>query len=144
MAFDETLVKRIREYLLKFSALRIEEKKMFRGVTFLVDEKLCRAVRGDKLMCRFDPALHQQVEGSFGFEPLIMKGKELGGYCYVAPAGIREQRDLEYWLNLCLEYNSRALSSKKSRKRKAKDIILVLPGSGKAGKIAGNLLNRAI
>ena len=39
MAYDINLVNRIREYLLKFPKLKVEEKEMFRGLTFMVNEK---------------------------------------------------------------------------------------------------------
>jgi hypothetical protein len=45
MAFDTKLATRIREYLLQFPKLKIEEKKMFRGLTFMVNGKnvcLCK------------------------------------------------------------------------------------------------------
>jgi hypothetical protein len=42
-----------------------------------------------------------------------MKGKELMGYCYVSPVGYKSKKDFEFWLQLCLDFNPKAKSSKK-------------------------------
>ena len=115
MAYDTSLADRIREYLLNFPKLKIEEKEMFSGMTFLVNGKMCINVSHDNLMCRFDPALFEEVAERNGFLPMIMKGKELKGYCYVEPAGFKYKKDFEYWMNLCLSFNEKAKSSKKRK-----------------------------
>lgn len=113
MAYDEKLADRIREYLSNIPGLRVEEKKMFRGLAFMVNGKMCINVSGENLMCRFDPALQNEVAEKNGYEPMVMKGKQLKGYCYVEPAGFKSKRDFEYWMTLCLDYNPQAKSSKK-------------------------------
>jgi hypothetical protein len=115
MAYDIKLADRIREYLLKFPPLKIEEKEMFRGLTFMINGKMCVSVSGENLMCRFDPGLQEEVAEKNGFAPMIMKGKELKGYCYINPAGFKSERDFEYWMNLCVDFNERAKSSKKDK-----------------------------
>lgn len=64
-------------------------------------------------MCRFDPELTEDIAERVGFLPMIMKGKEYKGYCYVEPEGFRTKKDFEFWLNLCLDFNDRAKASKK-------------------------------
>jgi hypothetical protein len=118
MGYNTVVSDRIREYLLRFPQLEVEEKEMFRGVTFMVNNKMCVSVSGENLMCRFDPDLHEHVAAKNGFQPMIMKGKELKGYCYINPVGFASNKDFEYWVNLCLEYNERAKSSTKIKKRK--------------------------
>jgi hypothetical protein len=113
MAYNIKLADRIREYLFGFADLEIEEKKMFRGLTFMVNGKMCVCVSGENLMCRFDPALTEEVAEKNGFQPMIMKGREYKGYCYISPDGIKTKKDFEYWVNLCLDFNERAKSSKK-------------------------------
>jgi TfoX/Sxy family transcriptional regulator of competence genes len=53
MAYDEKLADRVREALMDVP--KVEEKKMFRGITFMVDDKMCISVSGDELMLRLDP-----------------------------------------------------------------------------------------
>ena len=117
MAFDHILADRIREYLVNYPDLDIEEKKMFSGLAFMVNGKMCVNVSGENLMCRFDPGLQDEVAERQGYETMIMKGKELKGYCYVNPIGLNSAKELEYWLKLCLDYNGRAKASKKGKGR---------------------------
>lgn len=60
MAYSSSLADRIRKFLATKPDLKIEEKKMFRGVTFMVNGKMCVSVSGEELMCRFDPALQEE------------------------------------------------------------------------------------
>jgi hypothetical protein len=105
MAFDINLSNRVREYLAQFPKLKIEEKKMFGGLAFLVNGKMCVNISGNNLMCRFDPAMAETLAERPGFLPMIMRNKQLDGYCYVEPEGFKSRKDFEYWLNLCLAYN---------------------------------------
>ena len=93
----------------------MEEKEMFRGLTFMVNEKMCVSVSGDKLMCRYDPALYEEVAEKNGFQSMVMKGKEYKGFGYVDPDGFKSKKDFEYWVNLWLDFNERAKSSKKKK-----------------------------
>ena len=116
MAYDTLLADRVREHLSEFPKLEIEEKEMFRGLAFLVNGKMCVNISGQNLMCRFDPALTEELSEKNGFLPMIMKGKEYKGYCYVEQTGIKNKKDFEFWLNLCLDFNDKAKASKKRKK----------------------------
>ncbi|HUD68301.1 MAG TPA: TfoX/Sxy family protein [Candidatus Sulfotelmatobacter sp.] len=37
---------------------KVTETRMFRGITFMVDGKVCVSVSGDELMCRIDPEIY--------------------------------------------------------------------------------------
>lgn len=115
MAYSEILADRVREYLLSISSLKIEEKKMFRGLAFLINGKMCVNVSDENLMCRFDPELINEVSERVGFQPLIMKGKQLQGYCYVTEQGYKSKANFEYWLKLCLDFNKKAKVSKRKK-----------------------------
>lgn len=91
---------------------------MFSGLAFMVNDKMCINVSGEKLMCRFDPDLEEEVSEKNGFQPMIMRGRQLNGYCYVDPIGFTTKKDFEYWINLCLDYNKKAKSSKKKTSKK--------------------------
>ena len=116
MAYDTKLADRIREYLKAIPDIKIEEKKMFRGLTFMINGKMCVCVSGNNLMCRFDPALQDELSDKIGFQAMIMKDREYKGYCYVSPDGIKTKKNFEFWLSLCIEFNQRAKSSKKQKK----------------------------
>lgn len=115
MAYSIKLADRVRIYLNDIPNLKVEEKKMFRGLAFLVDSKMCVNVSGDNLMCRFDPEREHEVAERTGFLPMIMRGKQLHGYCYVSEQGYKSKTNFEYWLKLCLDFNKKAKASKKKK-----------------------------
>lgn len=116
MAYDIHLADRIRTFLADTSGLEIEEKKMFGGLGFIINGKMCINVSGENMMCRFDPLLLDKVSAKKGFQPMIMNGKNYKGYCYVAPEGFRSAEDFEFWMDICLAFNDKAKSSKKKKK----------------------------
>lgn len=115
MPYNTILANRIRTRLEVIPGIRIEEKTMFSGLAFLVNGKMCINVSGDDLMCRFNPDLGDEVSDRTGFQPMIMRGKQLRGYCYVSEEGYKSKADFEYWLNLCLDFNAKAKVSKKKK-----------------------------
>jgi TfoX/Sxy family transcriptional regulator of competence genes len=115
MAYNTRLADRVRTYLDQVPGIKIEEKAMFSGLAFLVNGKMCVNVSSDELMCRYDPELTDEVAERAGFQPMIMKGKQLRGYCYVSEDGFKSKANFEYWLQLCLDFNAKAKISKKKK-----------------------------
>ena len=118
MAYNEKLAGRIREALAHLPD--VEEKKMFSGIAFMVDEKLCIAVRNDNIMLRIDPALHDELIEQPGCSAMIMKGKDLDGYVVVDESVLGTKKQLNYWIQFALDYNPRATASKKKSSSKTK------------------------
>ncbi len=114
MAHNEKIADRIREALIDIP--KVEEKKMFRGVTFMVDGKMCISVGKDNVMCRIDPALHEAAVERYGATTMKMKGREYKGYINVTEEGIKSRKDFDYWIGLALDFNSRAKASPKKKK----------------------------
>ena len=117
MAYNIHLANTLREKLSLHSNIKIEKKEIFRGLTFMVNDKMCICVSGDNLMCRFDPKLQEHLAEKTGYEPMVMKGKQLKSYCYVHPEGYNKNSDLIFWLTLCLDFNGQAKASKKKHRK---------------------------
>lgn len=115
MAYNTKFADRVREYLSLVPKIKIEEKKMFGGLAFMVNGKMCVNISDDNLMCRYDPDLQNELSKRKGFELMIMKGKVFKGYCYVSPEGFKSKKDFEFWIKHCLEFNDKAKSSKKKK-----------------------------
>jgi TfoX/Sxy family transcriptional regulator of competence genes len=114
MAYNEKLTARIREALAHLP--NVAEKRMFRGVTFMVNDKMCISAGDNKIMCRIDPSIHEEALKRKGSETVKMRGREYKGYVYVSEEGIKTKKDLDYWIRLALEFNKLAKSSKKKNK----------------------------
>lgn len=91
----------------------VREGKMFGGVTFMVNDKLCACNSGGELMLRFDPALTESLLQKPGVRPMIMRGKQLQGYAYINAEALKSRAEFDGWMKLALAYNPVAKSSKK-------------------------------
>ena len=118
MPFDEKLADRIREALT--GQRKIEEKKMFRGMCFMVNGKMCICVSADDMMCRVDPDLYESLMEKNGVRPMIHNGKTMKGFVYVSPDVIKSKNEFDFWIGLCLEFNKKAKASKKPAKKALK------------------------
>jgi TfoX/Sxy family transcriptional regulator of competence genes len=116
MAFNEKLADRIREALVHLP--KVEEKHMFGGVCFMLNGKMCIGVVKDEMMCRIDPALDEIVLEKTGCRPMDFSGRPMKGYVYVSEEGIKGKKAFDYWVGLCLDFNSKAKASKKKSKKK--------------------------
>lgn len=111
MAYNEKLADKIRAALSHLP--KVQEKKMFGGLAFMVDNKMCITVGPGRIMCRIDPALHEDAIKKKGCTTVIMRGREYKGYVHISEEEIKTQKALEYWIGLALDYNKRAKASKK-------------------------------
>ena len=118
MAYNERLTKLVREALSHLP--KVEEKRMFRGVAFMVNEKMCISAGDDELMFRINPAIHDEALKKKGCRAVIMRGREYKGYVYVNEKSIKNKKDFNYWINLALEFNKIVKSSRKAITSKKK------------------------
>lgn len=113
MAYDIALANRVREYLAGIADIVVVEQEMFKGLTFMVNGKMCVSVSGDELMVRYEPALQDSLAELVGYRQMTMKNRVYKGYGYVAPEVIKSNQQFAYWMDLCLNYNPKAKASKK-------------------------------
>ena len=114
MSYNERLANRVREALVGVQK-KVEEKKMFQGLIFMVDDKMCVGIREDEIMCRIDPGIYESVLEKTGCRPVVLGDRTMKGFVYINETCYRRKEDFDYWMGLCLEFNDKA---KASRKRK--------------------------
>ena len=112
MPYNEQLANRVRE-LIAERTTNVEERKMFGGLCFLVDDKICVAAKKDKMLVRIAPELYDAAIEEEGCTPMSKAGTYMIGYLYVDEAYLNTPKQLAHWVNLALDFNSRAKSSKK-------------------------------
>lgn len=115
MAYNENLANRCREIIAQ-SQDNVEEKKMFGGLCFMVNDKMCLGVMKDKLMLRLNPDFMESVLEMDGCEPMDFTGKTMKGFVYVAEDELMTKKKLNFWIQMALDYNPLAQSSKKKKK----------------------------
>jgi len=113
MAYNEPLTNRIREALAHLP--KVEEKKMFRGVTFMVNGKMRISVGNDEIMCRIDPDIVEAVLEKSGCRPMIHGGRTMKGFVFVNEESIRSKKEFNCWIDLALDFNKKAKISAKKK-----------------------------
>lgn len=114
MAYNEHLADRCREIIAESEDV-VEEKKMFGGLCFMVNEKMCIGVMKDKLMLRLHPEIMDEVLEMEGCELMDFTGKSMKGFVYVLEDVLSTKKQLNYWIQLALDYNPLAKSSKSKK-----------------------------
>ncbi|MFC1731774.1 TfoX/Sxy family protein [candidate division KSB1 bacterium] len=120
MPFDELLSDRISN-ILKENQLVFEERKMMGGLCYMVNNKMCVGIVKDKLMARIDPEIYDEALHKKGCREIDFTRRPMKGFVFVEPEGIDMDEDLEYWIKLALEYNPKAKSTSKKKKKSSYD-----------------------
>lgn len=117
MSYNETLAERIRKALA--NQKDVAEKKMFGGLTFMVDDKMCCGVQKDDLMIRVSVEEYEKALFNPRARPMDFTGKPFPGFLYVAPTGCEADADLQAWVDMAVAYGKSQPAKKATRKRKA-------------------------
>jgi TfoX/Sxy family transcriptional regulator of competence genes len=113
MAYNEQLADRIRE-LLAEASVEVFEKKMFSGLSFLVNDKMCVSVAANnRVLLRLSPVDYDGVVEKNGVELMLRNGKAMKGYVYINADILKTNRDLKHWVDMALAFNPIAKSSKR-------------------------------
>ena len=117
MAYNELLADRIRQ-ILKEKKTGYQEKNMFGGLCFMVDDKMCLGITNkDEFMARIGPDQYEMALQKEGCKEMNFTGRAMKGYVFVEQEAIDMDEDLAYWVQLCLDFNPLAKVSKKRRKK---------------------------
>lgn len=114
MSYNEKLADRVRE-IIALTHDKVEEKKMFGGLCFMVNDKMCLGVEKERMMVRLNPAVYEEVLEKEGCTPMDFTGKVMKGYVFVDAAVLNTNKKLDYWVQLALDFNKKAKASKKKK-----------------------------
>ena len=118
MAYDEYLADRIK-HVLNEKRVSFIAKNMMGGLMFMVDEKMFCGIHYDKkrktdlLMVRIGEEASIEASTKTGCHPMDFTGRPMKGFVFVDPTGFDLDDDLAYWIQLCINFNPLAESSKK-------------------------------
>jgi TfoX/Sxy family transcriptional regulator of competence genes len=112
MAYNENLADKIREALVEHGLNDVEEKKMFRGLCFMVNGKMCVCVSADEMLCRIGPDYKEALELN-GVRGMIRNGKALKDFVYISNDAMKTKQEFDNWINKALAFNKFAKAIKK-------------------------------
>lgn len=82
----------------------------------MLNDKMCVGVVKDELMCHIDPERHETEVGRTVCRTMDFTKMLLKGYVLIDETGMQTRENFELWVNLCLEFNSKAKVLKKDKK----------------------------
>lgn len=111
MAYDEFIADRVRKIFTEKNCIPIE-KKMMGGLVFMVRGKMVLGIHTDK---KFGDTLMMAKIGVDAYAneikkeeclPMDFTGRPMKGFIFVTPDGFDTDEQLEYWVDLVLDFNA--------------------------------------
>ena len=106
MAYSEKLAQRIR--VLLTGKRGIAARKMFGGIAFMLNGKMCCGVLNTDLVARVGREAYADALKKPHVRPMDFTGRPLTGYVYVGPAAMHDKRSLRRWVDNCLAHAGRS------------------------------------
>lgn len=92
----------------------VDERTLFGGHAFFVDDKLCISVKGEEMLVRLPPDRHQEFQEMQNTRELS-PGGGMKGYFWIEPNGYATRAQWNFWLQEALAYNPLAKASPKRK-----------------------------
>jgi TfoX/Sxy family transcriptional regulator of competence genes len=109
MAYDEGLAERIREVLSDYPEMK--EKKMFGGLTFMVQGNMACGLIKEDFMVRVGAAKYDETLRKPHTRKMEFTGKSMKGFIMVEAEGYEDDKALASWVKQGVDY-ARSLPAK--------------------------------
>lgn len=110
MPANERLTNIIREAFIDLPD--VEEKKMFGGLCFMINGKMCICVNKDEIMCRLAPEIYEEAIEMHGARSMMHNGRTMKNCVFVSEDVLNTRKDFDYWINSSLAFNKIAEPTK--------------------------------
>lgn len=117
MAYSEPLAARMRQILKR--KRNLEEKKMFGGLTFMLNGHMCCGVEKNNLMVRVAADQYEKLLMKPHARVMDLTGRPLKGFIFVDAGGYAKDSALEFWMDQALQF-VRSQPPKRPKKPKPK------------------------
>jgi TfoX/Sxy family transcriptional regulator of competence genes len=104
MAYSEALAQRIRSEIEGLPGLI--EKKMFGGISFLLNGNMACGVIGDEMIVRVGVERHDEAMAYPTTRPFDMTGKPMAGWVVVSSDGLQDEQEVREWVRWGIDYAS--------------------------------------
>lgn len=118
MAFDEILAQRIQNKLFDLK-IQFEEKRMFGGLAFMIQGKMCIGITKNQMMLHvLDEHYDFLIEENY-VHPMQFTGKTMRGFLFIDQEAFINESEFEKFIQLGLEFGEKGIvKGKKNAKQK--------------------------
>ena len=102
MAYDEGLAERVRDVLA--DRPDVVEKKMFGGLSFMLQGNMSCGVLDEDLLVRVGPAAHEAALALPHARPMEFTGRSMKGMVFVGPEGLESDGELNEWVGRGVDF----------------------------------------
>ena len=103
MPYNEIIAERIRIYL-DSKAISFREKRMFGGLCYMVNEKLCVGVDKNRLIARVGKKYYEEALTYTHCIEFDIRKKPIVGYVLIEEEGLLQDEELNFWIEKSLSY----------------------------------------
>lgn len=115
MAYNEELGNRIASKLLDLD-IDFIEKKMFGGVAFMIQDKMCIGVSKDEIMLRVMEDKYESLLEENFVKPMQFTGRIMKGFLFIEEPAFEKDKDLLKWIELGIEFGKFGVVKTKKKK----------------------------
>jgi TfoX N-terminal domain len=116
MAYDLNLANRISDKLYE-KGINFVEKRMFGGIAFMINQKMCVGVLKDEMMLRVLEEKYENLLELPHFRAMEFTGKPMKGFLFIDQLGLEKVSDFAKTIDLAIEFGEKGVvKTKKSKK----------------------------
>ena len=102
MAYDDDLAERIQGHLI--DQPRLDQKKMFGGLSFMIQGNFCCGIVKSELCVRVGADAYQDALAQPHVREMDFTGKPMRGWVFVAAEALADDASLHAWVDKGLAY----------------------------------------
>ena len=106
MAYDQKLASRIEGFFDSLDIPRLQIKKMFGGVGYLLNGNMAFGIQQEKLIVRVGKDAYQKTLKQPFTSQFDLTGRPMRGWVYVESSGISDDDELLSWINQGIDFAS--------------------------------------
>ena len=114
MAYNVELSLRIKRILIQKN-IDFVEKKMFGGLAFMLNDKMCFGIIKDELMLRVLEHHYENLLERNHVREMDFTGKSIKGMIYIEEESLNNEIDLVNWLDFGIEFSVKGIVKSKKK-----------------------------
>jgi TfoX/Sxy family transcriptional regulator of competence genes len=115
MAYDEVLSLRVDKQLLEQN-INFVTKKMFGGIAFMINDKMCIGIVKNELMLHVLEEEYESLLEENHVRPMNFTEKVMKGFLFIEEEPLTKEESLLYWIKFGLDFAEKGIVKSKKKK----------------------------
>lgn len=115
MAYNEVLSLRVEKQLLQQN-INFVAKKMFGGIAFMINDKMCIGIVKNELMLHVLDEEYESLLEENQVRPMDFTGKVMKGFLFIEEEALTKEESLLHWVKFGLDFAEKGIVKSKKKK----------------------------